>query len=89
MPAWTMDEFLTLLQNDKLSNQQLATLLGTRREGAVAAVRGGVDGWHRSMNHSMPNQMMIGYLSTTGRPRRTCARCGGRSGAESESKPKT
>mgnify|MGYP001571153875 CR=1 FL=1 len=77
MPAWTMDEFLTLLQNDKLSDQLLATQLGTRTEGAVAAVRGGVDGWHRSMNHSMLNQMMIGYLATAGRPRYKCARCGG------------
>jgi len=65
MATWTMQEFTAVL------------LLKTRSSGAVAAVRGGVDAWHRGMNHSMLNQIMVSYLSQTGRPRYRCARCGG------------
>jgi hypothetical protein len=77
MAAWTKAEFTELLEKPTLSDEELARALATRTAGAVAAVRGGVDAWHRGMNHSMLNQMMVGYLNQSPRPRYRCARCGG------------
>ena len=76
MAQWTVQEFITLLQSNKLGDSDAGQLIG-RSEGAIGAVRGGIDGWHRGMNHSMLNQAMVAYLESSQRPRYVCARCGG------------
>jgi len=75
MANWTLTEFVNLLNNHALDDAAAGKMI-RRSAGAVGAVRGGIDAWHRKMNHSMLSKMMISYLASGGRPRHTCARCG-------------
>ncbi len=75
MATWTMEEFTVLLNNHGLNDAQCATVIGTRTPGAVAAVRAGVHGWHGNGDHTMLNEMMVGYLAQGRRRKYSCALC--------------
>ena len=74
MSLWTLPEFITLLQNDTLSDADAGKLIG-RSDGAIDVVREGVDAWHRGRNHSMLNQEQVDHLNASSRTKYVCARC--------------
>jgi len=75
-PNWTQDEFDTLLDNYRLSNEELALKLDKRRPGAVNWVRAGIHSYHRTgRNPSILSQMMVRRLEER-RGSLTCHVCG-------------
>lgn len=64
-PAWTAQEFTTLLQNPTLSDAEIARLLPQRTEGAVGWVRSGIHSYHRGLDTSMLSKMMPARLERT------------------------
>ena len=76
VPMWSLQEFITVLENPNLSDANLAVRLAPLRNGnAVSWVRGGVCSWHKGADVSTLNQIMKDYLALPSRPRYTC-RCG-------------
>ena len=76
VPMWSLQEFITVLENPNLSDDDLAALLGpVRNSNAVSWVRGGVCSWHKGNEVSMLNRIMKDYLARQDRPQYTCP-CG-------------
>jgi len=74
-PDWSESEFETLLNNPKLSPEELAPKLPQRSIGAIRVVREGIHSFHRGGNVSMLSKVMIRRLEE-GRGSFTCAECG-------------
>ena len=77
-PTWSLQEFITVLENPNLSDADLAARLAPlRNSNAVSWVRGGVCSWHKGAAVSTLNQIMKDYLALPSRRRYAC-RCGAR-----------
>lgn len=61
-PLWSKQEFESLLQNNHLSDDQLAQLLSRRTAGAVNWVRSGIHNYHRGGNVTMLSKLMLERL---------------------------
>jgi hypothetical protein len=71
---WTKPEFILLLNNSELSNEELSRLLPKRGKGAIGVVRAGVHSYHIGGDISMLSNMMKGVL-TSQVNRINCSKC--------------
>jgi len=75
-PNWTQDEFVTLLDNYRLSRDELAIRLGERSADAIAIVREGIHRFHTGQeNCGILSQMMVRRLEER-RGSLICQLCG-------------
>lgn len=51
-----------LLENPQFPNEELVVLLPRRSEGAIQAVRAGIDAFRTGRDHSMLSKMMVRVL---------------------------
>lgn len=61
-PDFSKEEFEILLQNHRLTDEELANLLPTRTVGAIRTVRSFIHSFHRGVNVSGLSKMMIHRL---------------------------
>lgn len=74
-PNWTEQEFEVLLQNPRLSDQEVAAKLERRTVGAVGVVREGLHNYHTGKHYeSILSKMMKRRLEEE--PAVVCPRCG-------------
>ena len=61
-PAWSPEEFETLLQHPELREEALAELLPGRTVGALGVVRWSIHAYHEGRSTSIPSQVMVRLL---------------------------
>ena len=61
-PAWSPEEFETLVQHPELREDALAELLLGRTVGALGVVRWGIHAYHKGQSTSILSQIMLRRL---------------------------
>lgn len=64
-PNWTEEEFELLLNNNQMSDEELAEKLPLRSHGEVNIVREGIHAYHRGLNVSMLSMLMVCRLDAS------------------------